>query len=198
MNIDGLKKTVENRGDNVITRFIPDGDGSYRHIRATRDAQNQYFVELVEGDELPGIDRREMVSIFNSNDHLLERMVRAMAVMHLRLYEVEDWHTDVDMAFIERGFHIALRDGEPHVWLSQLSDGSVIIISKTMEGGIPTHFSDKSYVVYQDAHGDVVKVKDVDIKDILKLIDSGSLQALVRQGGEVEIEGLHIDGYTLH
>jgi hypothetical protein len=41
-------------------------------------------------------------------------------------------------------------------------------------------------------------VKDVDIKDILKLIDSGSLQALVRQGGEVEIEGLHIDGYTLH
>lgn len=198
MNIEGFKISVENRDGLIITRFIPDGDGPYRHIRATLDSQNQYCVELVEGDELPGLDRREMVSIFKSNDHLLERMVRAMAVMHFRLYEAEDWHTHVDIAFIERGFHIALRDGEQHVWLSQTMDGDVIIISKTMEGGIPSHETDQSCVIYQNAYGDVVRIKDADIKDILKLLDSGSLRALIRKGGEVEVEGLHVDGHTIH
>ncbi|WP_315922548.1 hypothetical protein [Mesorhizobium sp. SP-1A] len=198
MKIDGLKISVENRNNTVVTRFVPEGEGSYRHIRATLDDQNRGFVELVEGNDPPGIDGTEVVSIINGNDQLLERLARAMAVIHFRLFEAEDWYTGIDKALIERGFQIGTTDDGQHVWMTQLATGAVVIISKTFDGGIPSNESEKACVIYQDMQGNAVKIKEADIKDILKLLDNDSLRGLVRYGGEVEIEGMHMEGYTLH
>lgn len=198
MKIDGLKISVENRNNTVVTRFVPVGEGSYRHIRATLDDKNRGFVELVEGNEPPGLDGTEVVSIINSNDQLLERLARAMAVIHFRIFDAEDWYTGIDKALIERGFQIGTTDDGQHVWMTQLATGAVLIMSKTFDGGLPSNESEKACLIYQDQKGNAVKIKDSDIKDILKLIDNDSLRGLIQYGGEVEIEGMHLEGNTLH
>lgn len=201
MKIEGLKISAENRDksdENAITRFTPEGAGSFRHIRASIGSDKSGYIELIEGDEKPGIDGTEQVSFVKANPEIIERLARAMASIHFHLFEAEDFHTDVDKSFIERGFQIGTVDDGDHVWVTQTNLGSMITISKTENGGLPSHGEENVWLRYYDAHGSSIKVKEIKANEAFRLIDTDGLRGIAKRGADIEIESIHLSGYTIH
>lgn len=198
MKIEGLKISVENREKSAITRFVPEGEGSFRYIRASIEADKSGYVELIEGGEKPGIDGTEQVSFVKANPEIIERLARAMASIHFRLFEVEDFHTDVDRSFIERGFQIGTVDDGDHVWISQTNLGSMITISKNEKGGLPSHGEENVWLRYFDSQGSSIKIKEIKANEAFRLIDTDGLRGIIKRGADLEIESIHLSGYTIH
>jgi len=170
MDIEGL--TIKSEPSGVVVYF-PAGGKGYRHISLAVSGTNA-TVSYREGKTLPGLQPGEQVVIANWNEQLAERVVRALASLHLGVFEAENAYTACDLAMIERGFQIGISDQGSHVWLN--SAGPYYrFITKNAEGGLPSLMDEPCQMIHGVQGGSRAIVQADNMNTLLEVLDTGNL-----------------------
>jgi len=139
MHIEGLKAVVRHkRRHSVLTHFHP-VTGGPRLLSLEMLSSGKALLELHEGGELPGEGPGEQIFLEHAEDpHLVERMIRAMAVYHFGLDEAGAGHTIIDTELMSRGFELGFSEGRVPCWIRLASAMNVVIRNET-EDGLPSN-----------------------------------------------------------
>lgn len=200
MRIEGLK---ERRLSDTEATYAPDGRRGMRRISLSRMPGGAAVAQVLEGRERPGLDPGESVAMVSYIEPVAERVVRALAKMHLGADEVADAYTAADEEMIVRGFTIGLagstEGGERRpVWMAHYGT-HYLVVSREVEGGLPALTSDPACLVFGVPDGRRVIVHTEDLATVFRFIESGKLPSLLSAQGDTEVRNAYLKGVvTFH
>lgn len=144
MEIDGLKSVVKHsHPHSVLTHFLPVTGGA-RILSLETLPTGKALLELREGKDVPNEGPAETLLIdFASDESIIERMVRAMAVFHFGLDEAGTNLTYIDVELLSRGFELGSEDegGKP-VWI-RLHSAMNVVLRNEGEDALPTRRNER-------------------------------------------------------
>lgn len=188
MEIEGLTSTTTKRGDALERSFFPEGRRGYRRISLKVAGAGIAAAELIEGRERPGIENGEFVPIVGYTEEIGDRVVRAMAKIHFNLDEATTGYTEVDADMISRGFNIGAASGSRPVWSAE-NGPHFVVVSKTVEGGLPSTAREPATLVFGVPDGHKVTVFAESLEAALRMLDTGQLPRLLKPTCDVEVHG---------
>jgi len=167
-------------------------------VRLTIDAISDAVVEVLDpSGERPGAEEHEAVIINACDDRVADRVVRALASIHLGISEAETGYTEADATLIRAGFNIGrLADGS-HAWMRATQPWVAIITNETLTGLPATPREPACAMVVGPAGKKVSFVAD-DLAAALTVIDQGLLSRAYNPLADVVITGFRGVGRTLH
>jgi len=198
MDIEGLKATTRQAGKGCEADFSAVDGSPRRHIVLRVPGNGTAMAEFLEGGERPGLEAGEVLPIAFYTEEIGDRIVRAMAKLHMGVEEAASGYTDVDAEMISRGFVIGSVDGRLPAWVAD-NGTSVVIVSRTPEGGLPSTRNDPACLVFGVPNGRKVTVNADTLTAALVMLDSGQLPRLVSPLADVVVDGAYTsDGVTFH
>lgn len=137
MEIDGLKAVVKHDHPySVLTHFLPVTGGA-RLLTLETLPTGKAMLELQDSGEVPREGPAERLFIeFANDDGMLERMVRAMAVLHFGLDEASTNLTSIDSEMLANGFELGFEEGGKPCWI-RLSSAMNVVIRNEPEDALP-------------------------------------------------------------
>lgn len=136
MQIDGMISETKPLANGTATLFYPAEGSKFRHIRLRQDKAGQASAELIEGNSMPGLDVGEKFDLTSLPETVADRLLRAMAALHLDVEEAANGYTAGDIELIARGFGVKLSKLGIPAWV-KLENGLTHIVSKPGEQGLP-------------------------------------------------------------
>lgn len=198
MEIEGLKATTRQTGNACEAEFSAVDGSPRRNIVLRVSDKGTAVAEFREGGERPGLAAGEYLSMAYYSEEIGDRVVRAMAKLHLGIDEAATGYTDVDVEMISRGFVIGSISGKMPAWVAD-NGSSVVIVSKTPEGGLPSNRGDPACLVYGIPGGRKVTVKAETLTAALAMLDSGQMPLLINPVADVVVEGAYFrEEITFH
>ncbi len=135
MLIDGLTlKTEKNSNGKEILRFYADDKGKNRYIQVEKHGNGAATFVYLEDGVVPGIEEGEELELLQQSDKYLERLVRAMAYLHMDVEDAANGYTMIDAEFIRRGFQIRFALDGFAAWV-KTGNVATIVMSKLEEKG---------------------------------------------------------------
>jgi hypothetical protein len=140
MKINGLvSETFSKKSGDGIHLYV-EGRSKQKFIKIERPKSGPVRLQLIEGSQPPGLDQGEDVTLAKYDEIIVDRLVRAMAILHLGVLDAETGHTDIDRHFLSRGFDVRFsKTGSAH-W-SRFENGLTYEIAKPGGAGLPAHTS---------------------------------------------------------
>lgn len=183
MEIEGL--VCRKRKGGAV--FLSPRAGGRRGI-AVRPRSVGAVVEVQEDGKCPGLANGESVSLPSWDEAVIDRVVRALAVLHLGVGEASVHGTEADVEFVSRGFLVGRSPAGKPVWIMP-GPGFITAVSKDEEGGLPALMSEPATLVFTGAAGAKVVVKGENLATVVSLFDSGRVPGLYNPAGDVIVEG---------
>jgi len=189
MRIDGLKATISTLPDRTkTTDFVPLNATRQGLIRLTKFPDSDAVVEFLDhSGERPDIGPGESVVITAADDVLTDRMIRALASIHLGLRELENGYTAADSRMIEEGFVIGRVHGNP-VWVK--TEGCLtIVLGNEDVSGLPSNPNEPATIVaFGQTDARLVFLAD-ELETALTALDTGLITNSFQPQGNVTLVG---------
>lgn len=142
MDIEGLtSKVTVKEAHRSVTVFYPEGSDARAVIALEMLSSGKSRVMLFEDGKSPETDEVHQLYIEVSNSGLVDRMIRAMAILHFGVAAAENAFTDLDVEMLSRGFELGFTDDESPVWI-RVSSSMNVVVQKRDKNGLPTRKSD--------------------------------------------------------
>lgn len=200
MKIDGLKvRDGGSRNGGTVREFRPAVEGARPGlIRATiRSSADSLFEFLDAAGDRPGIDNGETVTVIECDERIADRVVRALASLHLGIEEAETGHTPADARLIQAEFGIGRLENGSHAWMRTQAPW-VAIIANADCNGLPATLASPATAIAVGPTGKKVSFVADDLDSALLLIESGTLAKAYNPLQDVLVTGARNVGKTIH
>jgi len=200
MKIEGLKvRDHAIRNGDTVREFRSSVEGTRPGtVRATiRPSGESLFQVLDSSGERPGVENGEAVTVMECDDRLADRVIRALASLHLGVEEAETGHTPADARMIQAGFGIGRLANGSAAWV-RMQAPWVAIISNADQSGLPATVDSPACAIAVGPTGKKASFVADDLGSALLLIESGTLAQAYNPLADVVVTGARTVGKTIH
>lgn len=186
IQIDGLySKVISTRDGRDVVHFYANDLGQGRYIQTETYPSGAATLLYLEDGALPQIENGERLELLQQSDRYIERLIRAMAYLHMGVEDAANGFTIMDVEFIKRGFEIRFAlDGVP-AWV-KVTEVATIVISKVGEKGLPSPGDFEFQGVFSGPFIGVTRVTSMGIKELLDFYDRGTYATQIHPGVMIE------------
>lgn len=182
MQIDGLitERHVGLNGEEIFCFYKLNRSRS-QHIQLIHFPDGSASVTFLEGKSSPGISPAERITLFQDSKVFSERLVRAMAKLHLNVDDACNAVASIDMELVRRGFEIRFAlDGVP-AWV-RIDGAGTVVVSKLNEMGLPMPEDDCAQALVTGRLGGNMKISSHSLANLLQYLDAGKYAGYLLPG----------------
>jgi hypothetical protein len=198
MRIDGLKALdLGRKGDASVIEFRPAANGGRPGaIRVSRDDDGAIVEFVDQSGQRPGFEG-DIVVISEPDDRLVDRVVRALACLHLGVAEAGTGCSEADIMMIEAGFTLGTLAGNGPIW-TLLRDPWLYAVLNGDLSGLPSSPDEPAAVILRRKSGRQLVFFADDLQTALDSVRNGLLPMVYDPTADIVLHGCPSKRRTLH
>jgi hypothetical protein len=187
VEIEGLKSVEKHRIPHSVLTYLLPVTGGPRFLSLEVLSTGKALLELREGDDIPHEGAAERLFIeFAANPLMIERMVRAMAVLHFGLVEAETNLTLVDAVLLSKGFELGFEEGGKPVWI-RLHSSMNVVLRNAAEDALPTRRDERISMLCIIPGRNQIRFMCENLETAFKALEKGRPFKTAAEGDETEM-----------